>query len=79
MESARREVAVRAARRERRPDVDLTERAVLVDADDVAEPTVVEMGLATVLVPLDRHRVRCPPSSTSTDHDARTSSWGDDA
>ena len=65
MERHGHQVSIRASRGEGRPEVQLSERAVVVDADDVADPVVVQVELATLDVDVDRHQ-RAPSARAST-------------
>jgi hypothetical protein len=46
---------IRPSGRQRRSEMEPTERAVIEDPDDVADATVVEVELARRGIPLDRH------------------------
>ena len=61
LERVRAELAIRAAGRQRRAEVQLAEGPVLEDPQDQAEATVAEVGLAISGAPLDGH---APPGAS---------------
>ncbi len=68
-EAAPAKVPIRVACGQRRTEVELADRAILEDPDQVADPAVGQVKLASSGVPLDRHRQRGPIDSIV--HDQR--------